>query len=149
MIRFAIALYAIGLLLYPVWLLLTPESYRGELLEDYAQAATATAEQLQAAGGLHWLKNAYLAFCFLLLARYLGSSGRPADVQRAGWLLVAFPAVLLIFQVLTQLAISTDPEELELKLTLHSDLLLYGVLGLALVGIARTPNKASTEDTEP
>jgi hypothetical protein len=148
MIRFAIALYAFGLLLYPVWLLLSPETYRGELLEEYSQAATATAAQLQTAAGLHWLKNAYLAFCFLLLTRYLGRTERVADVRRAGWLLVAFPVAQLIFQVLSQVAISTDPNELELKLRLNSDLLLYGMLGLSLVGIARTLTKTSTEDPE-
>jgi hypothetical protein len=147
MIRFAIALYAFGLLLYPVWALLSPDTYREELLEDYSQAATASAAKLQTAAGLHWLKNAYLAFCFLLLARYLGAPERPAELRRAGWLLAAFPLVLVVCQLLTQIGISSNPDELDLKVRLHSDLLLYGMLGLSLVGIAGT--LTTTENPVP
>lgn len=144
--RLAIALYALGLLAFPVWGLLSPESYRAEL-DDFEQALAATTDQLQMAAGLHWLKNAYLAFIFLLLARYVGRPERPADVKRAGALLIALPIVLLIYQVLVQVAMSPDVDDLDLKLHLRSEWLLYATLGLSLIGIART--LATTNREEP
>ena len=43
------------------------------------------------AAALHFMKNAYLAFAFLLLARYVGKPEHPADVRKAGALLLGFP----------------------------------------------------------
>lgn len=144
--RLVIALYALGLLVYPIWGLVSPETYRAEL-DDFEQAVAATTDQLQMAAGLHWLKNAYLAFIFLLLARYVGRPEQPADVRRAGGLLMALPVVLLIFQVLVQIAMSPDPDDLDLKIHLHSEWLLYCILGLSLIGVART--LITTRQEEP
>ena len=146
--RIAIALYAFGLLLYPVWMLISPEFYRAEL-DEFPQAAGATVPQLQMVAGLHFLKNAYLAFIFLLLARYLGRPERPGDVQRAGVLLMALPLVLLVFGVLAQIAMSPDPEELALTVRVRSEFLLYGILGLSLIGIARLLIKRDRDDSTP
>ena len=135
--RLVITLYALGLLVYPAWGLVSPETYQAELAEDYSQAASATPAQLQIAAALHWLKNAYLAFIFLLLARYLGRPEQAGDVKRAGALMLAFPVVLLVHQVLTQIGMSPDPEDLELQIRLRGEWLLYAVLGVALIGLAR------------
>ena len=136
--RLAIALYAFGLLAYPVWGLVSPETYAAEL-EEFSQAATAAASQIQMAAGIHWLKNAYLAFACLLLARYLGSRERRGDLTRAGALLMAWPVILLIYQVLAQVAMSSDPQDLDLQIHIRGEWLLYSVLGLALIGISRDP----------
>ena len=144
--RLILALYAFGLLAYPVWSLVSPESYRATL-DDYAQAATATASQLQLVAVLHWLKNAYLAFAFLLIARYIGRPEQPKDIGRAGVLLMALPIVLILFQVLAQIAMSPDSEELNLAIRLRSDLLLYAALGLSLIGISRTLPTTPRVDT--
>ena len=100
--RAVIALYACGLLLYPVWGLLSPDDYRASL-DEFPQAIAATGEQLQ--------------------------------------------LVLLLFQVLAQVAMSPDPEDLQLKIRIRSELLLYSMLGLSLIGIARILKAKGTQDT--
>ena len=144
MIRLALAIYALGLLAYPLWCLVSPEEYRVNL-EDFHGAAEATAAQLQMAAGIHWLRNAYLAYAILLLARYVGAPVKRGDVSRAGGLLMGLPLVELAYQVLAQVALSQDSEELELHIQLSPDLLLYAMLGLCLVGIARTLHPPPTE----
>ena len=143
--RLVIALYAMGLLIFPAWGLVSPEAYRAELVEDFHQAEAAALPQLQLAAGLHWLKNAYLAFTVLMLARYLGPTGQPGNLQRAGLLFTVFPVILLVFQVLSQIALSPDADDLDLRIRLSSEWLLYAIVGLSLLGIARTlPAKAPT-----
>lgn len=137
MIRTAIAIFAVGLLAYPLWCLVSPESYRLELEELYG-AAEATTAQLQMVAGIHWLKNACLAYAFLLLARYIGQPDKPADLRRAGALLTGFPLVEVLYQFFAQLAMSSGAQDLSVNIQLTSDFLLYCVLGLALIGIART-----------
>ena len=97
--RLVVVLYALSLVAYPVWGLVSPEAYR-EALSALPQAAGAGLEKLQMAAALHFMKNAYLAFLMLLLARFLGSPDRPRDVRTAGILLVAFPVVTLVYVVL-------------------------------------------------
>ena len=137
MIRALIALYAFGLLAYPVWALLSPESYRAGL-EDFPQAAAATVAQLQMAAAIHWLKNAYLAFAFLLLARYVGRPTQPSDLRRAAILLMLFPLIAFLHIALSQVAMSPDREDLQLSIHISTDLLIYVAFGLSLLGIART-----------
>ena len=144
MIRLALAVYALGLLAYPLWCLVSLDDYRVNL-EDFHGAAEATAAQLQMAAGIHWLKNAYLAYAVLLLARYVGAPLRRGDVSRAGGLLMGFPVVELVYQVLAQVALAQDPEELELHIQLSPELLLFVMLGLGLIGIARTLASPTTE----
>ncbi len=138
MIRIILPLSALGLLAYPVVCLLDLASYRVEL-EDLRGSAQATVGQLQTVAAIHWLKNAYLAFAFLLLARYVGAADRPRDLFRSGALLMAFPVIDVIWQVLAQVAMAPDPEELDIKIQLTAHYLLYCMLGLGLIGIARTP----------
>ena len=152
MIRIVLAVFALGLLAYPVVCLLDLETYRVDL-EDLYGSAEATATQLQTVAAIHWLRNAYLAFAFLLLARFIGAPVKPGDLSRAGALLMAYPIVHVIWQVLAQVAMAVDPEELDLNIQLTAHYLLYCMLGLSLVGIARTvkgngsPDPASTEQT--
>lgn len=146
--RLFLALYALGLLAYPVWSMVSPESYRATL-DEYPQAATATVAQLQLVAVLHWLKNAYLAFALLLIARYLGRPERAKDLRRAGALLIALPIVLLLFQILAQIAMSPDPEDLNLSIRVRSELLLFAALGLSILGIGRTLPAARREDEMP
>lgn len=134
--RLLIALYAFGLLLLPLWWLASPESYLAQL-DELPQAAAASLPQLQTAAGIHWLKNAYLAFALLLVARYLGRRQQVGDLVRAGWLLVAYPLVYVIYTVMSQVALSPDPEELDLMIRLSGDLFTFCALGLCLVGISR------------
>jgi hypothetical protein len=141
-IRVVLAVFALGLLAYPVVCLLDLEDYRVKL-EDMHGSASATIGQLQTVAAIHWLKNAYLAFAFLLLARYVGAAERPRDLSRSGALLMAYPIIHVIWQGLAQVAMAPDPEELELNIQLTSDHLLYCMLGLSLIGIART---LSTDD---
>ncbi len=147
MIRAIVAIYAFGLLAFPVWGLLAPDDYRA-VIDEFPQAETAQLQQLQLAATIHWLKNAYLAFVFLLLARYVGNPVKSTDVSRAGWLLTASPLVLLLYDGLAQLVLSQDLEELEISVLLRSDMLLYCALGLVLVGIARTLPAATTTTEE-
>lgn len=146
MIRAVVALYALGLMAFPIWGLISPESYRTELVEDFFQAETAAVADLQIAAGVHWLKNTYLAFAFLLLARYVGKPEAIGDVGRAGYLLLAFPLVLVAYQAMTQLALSVDKENLELSLSIRASMLLYAIVGLSLVGIAKTIPQAPEQD---
>ena len=147
MIRAILAVFALGLLAYPVVNLLNLEDYRLDL-EDLYGSAEASAAQLQTVAAIHWLKNAYLAFAFLLLARYVGAADRPRDLVKAGALLIAFPLVHVIWQVLAQVAMAPNPEELALNIQLTADYLLYCMLGLSLIGIARTlPARAAGSDT--
>ncbi len=136
MIRALLAVFALGLLAYPVVSLMDIEDYRATL-DDMQESLAATAAQLQTVAALHWLKNAYLAFAFLLLARYVGAPERPADLSKAGGLLMAFPVIDVLWQTLAQLAMSVDPEDLDINIQLRSDYLLYCMLGLGLIGITR------------
>jgi hypothetical protein len=145
MIRLAVALFAFGLLAYPVWGLVSPEEYRSQL-EDFHGTAEATASQLQMAAGIHWLRNAYLAFAFLLLARFIGRPGQTGDVRRAGALLVGFPIVELLYQALAQVAMSPDTEDLNMHIQISTHLAMYCVLGLCLVGIARVVEAPADKD---
>jgi hypothetical protein len=148
MIRTAIAIYAFGLLAYPLWCLVALDDYRVEL-EDLYGAAEATVAQLQMAAGIHWLKNAYLAYAFLLLARYVGRPEKPNDVWRAGALLMGFPVVELAYQFLAQVAMARDPEDLDVNIQLSTDFLVYFMLGLCLIGIARTLADQTADNTGP
>ncbi|MDJ0877989.1 MAG: hypothetical protein QNI86_05220 [Halieaceae bacterium] len=146
MIRAVLAVFAGALLAYPVICLLDLEAYRGDL-EDLYGSAGATEVQLQTVAAIHWLKNAYLAFAFLLLARYVGVPARPGDLSRAGALIMAFPIIHILWQVLAQVAMASDPEELDLNIQLNSHYLFYCMLGLSLVGIARTVKGGAAPDT--
>lgn len=151
MIRTVVALYAFGLLLLPLWWLASPESYRAQL-DDFPQAAAAALAQLQMAAGIHWLKNAYLAFAFLLVARYLGRPQTVGDLSRAGWLLVGYPLVYFIYLAMSQVAMSPDPEDLDLQIRLSSHLFAFAALGLCLVGVGHSipqPEAAEPEQQNP
>lgn len=154
MIRVVLAVFALGLLAYPVVCLLNLEDYRVDL-EDLYGSASATVGQLQTVAAIHWLRNAYLAFTFLLLARYVGAADRPRDLTRSGALLMAYPVIHVVWQLLAQVAMAPDPEELDLNIQLTSDYLLYCMLGLGLIGIARTVpsgdsnNRSQAEQDEP
>ncbi len=145
MIRTALAIYALGLLAYPVVSLMDVEDYRATL-DHVEESLAATAVQLQTVAALQWLKNAYLAFAVLLLARYIGAPEKPADLSKAGGLLMAYPIIDVLWQVLAQVAMSIDPEDLNINIQLRSDYLLYGMLGLGLIGIARA---RSDNDSNP
>jgi len=136
-IRALLVLYALGLLAYPFFRVADPESYR-EVLDYLPQAATADVAQLQTAAGLHWLKNAYLAFIFLLLARFVGEPARRRDLRLAGTLLTAFPLLLLLYEAAAQLVLSPDPDDLDIKLQLRGVLGVYFAMGLGLLGVAGT-----------
>ncbi len=154
MIRIILAVFAIGLLAYPVVCLLDIESYRQDL-EDLYGSAEANVAQLQTVVALHWLRNAYLAFAFLLMARFIGAPAKPGDLTRAGTLLMAYPIIHVIWQLLAQVAMSPDPEELDINIQLSSDYLLFCMLGLSVIGITRafannttdSINTANTPDT--
>ena len=146
MIRACLIVYAMGLLAYPVIRIADPESYR-DMLEVFQQAKNASSEQLQTVAGLHWLKNAYLAYVFLLLARFIGDSNRHSDLTRAGALLALFPVLLLIYNALAQIVLSQDLEDLELTVKLESVLGFYLAAGLALLGIARALKPRISENT--
>lgn len=147
MIRTVVALYAIGLMAFPIWGLISPESFRAELVEDFFQAETAAAKDVQIAAAVHWLKNTYLAFAFLLLARFVGKPENVGDVSRAGYLLLAFPLVLVAYDGMSQLALSVDKDDLEISLTIRGSMLLYSVVGLTLVGIAKTISTAMEKES--
>ena len=131
-----------------MWSIVSPESYRATL-DAYPQAAAATEAQLQLVAVLHWLKNAYLAYAFLLIARYIGRPEQPKDIRRAGVLLMALPVVLLLFQLLAQIAMSPDPTDLNLSIRVRSELLLFAALGFSILSISRTLPPIGGEDKAP
>ncbi len=136
MIRALLILYALGLIAYPAFEIASPEGYR-ESLERFPQAATAAAEQLQTAAGIHWLKNVYLAFTFLLLARYIGKPESTRDLFRAALLWLGFPLVLFVHDALAQVALSVDLEDLEISVKISREMGLYFAFGVALLGLSR------------
>ncbi len=145
MIRVVLAIYALGLLAHPILSLLDIEGYRTSL-NDMEESLAATAAQLQTAAAIQWLRNAYLAFVFLLLARYVGAPTKPADLSKAGGLLMAYPLIDVLWQTLAQVAMSLDPEDVDIGIQLRPDYLLYCMLGLGLIGIARAQAKQSNTD---
>ncbi|SHG97105.1 hypothetical protein [Ferrimonas marina] len=141
-------LTAVLLLLYPLWGLLSPQSYAPELMAHYSYGEGATMEQVQRSAALLWLSNGVLALGLIVLSLFLLRPGKLTWLKLAGYCLVLYPFVRAAVVVLSGLNLTSHIEDAEVALQISSEHLFYLVVGIALLGLASVQAKLQSPLSE-
>lgn len=131
-----LGLGAAALMAYPLWGLLSPETYAHELKAHYAYGEGASDMQIRKSAAMVWAPNGLLASAFVCLAAFTATPRRTAHARWAGACLIAYPFVRTLVEALSGLNLTLHVEGVEVAAQFSSEKLVYIAFGVALLGIA-------------
>lgn len=129
-----------ALIIYPLWGLLSPESYLHELLEEFPSVNKTSVNQIKLAALIQLVENVILASVFINLARYIQTPTKAALLKFAACTLMIYPLFAMISHFFIGMALSQHLKQPLLHIELSANSLFYMVMGAALLGI----NKAQS-----
>ncbi|MBY5992942.1 hypothetical protein [Ferrimonas balearica] len=132
-----LVLSAALLLIYPLWGLLSPESYAEELMAHYVYAEGFELGKVQLSAALLWLSNGVLALSLVALAVFLYRPHNSALLQRSGLALALYPFVRAFVEVRIALNLTAHVDDAAVTLSISAEKLFYLVMGIGLMAIAK------------
>lgn len=134
----AMLLFAGALLLvYPLWGLLSPESYfTEELSQHYIYAEGVSLSQIRHSAAMLWLSNGIIALALIQLASFVSNPQMLLPARIAGIALIVYPVARTVVETWVSLILTSHASGIEVPLQFSSEKLFFVVFGVAVLGVA-------------
>lgn len=134
-LRIIIAVSALAVALYPLWGIIWPESYRTELLEDFAGIEQAPISAIKQASAWLWLANAVFAASLAFILRYLAKDNSETNLKWASTCLIIHPFLTLASDLGVYFSLAKYSTNTSMAIELSSTTLMPLLFGCCLLAI--------------
>ncbi len=130
--KILLAISSLALFLYPLWGILSPESFAQELTQHHAHAETYTLQQVSAAAARLWISNSVLAAAFIAMLLFVSDLNKTRAGLVAGALLVLYP----IARTAAEVQVAKVMMAPQIGIEFSSEKLFFIVFGITIIAIA-------------